>query len=359
MSETFGQRLRRLRCAAGLSQSQLARLVPISQSSLSRYESDTQAVDDQAVAARLDELLGAAGTLAAALRRTDSQGNADSEGTTDAAPSLLDAATEATFSSAPNLARLIADRAARFRRLDDFVGGRELYPSVRRSFDAASSACNDDTSALSQLSELGQVAGWVASDAGHAAAAAHLYLAAATAGNESGRPDLSASALSSLSYQLANSRSMRERAEAVLLASAVADHADGAGRALVLERLAWAHARVGDENSARRVLDEVDEVFDEPHEVAPTWAYWLDRDEITVMRGRCMVELGRPAEAVDLLATALSHYDRTRAREYGLYATYLAEALVQQGDRAEAQRLLDQLPQADSARLDARVEALT
>ncbi|WP_141999957.1 helix-turn-helix transcriptional regulator [Amycolatopsis cihanbeyliensis] len=38
MSEGFGQALRRLRQAAGLSQPELARRVPISQSSLSRYE---------------------------------------------------------------------------------------------------------------------------------------------------------------------------------------------------------------------------------------------------------------------------------------------------------------------------------
>ncbi|WP_307831970.1 helix-turn-helix transcriptional regulator [Prauserella cavernicola] len=44
MAETFGQRLRRLRSEAGLSQSQLARMVPISQASLSRYESERQAV---------------------------------------------------------------------------------------------------------------------------------------------------------------------------------------------------------------------------------------------------------------------------------------------------------------------------
>ncbi|GAA1243300.1 hypothetical protein GCM10009676_31110 [Prauserella halophila] len=72
-SETFGQCLRRLRAAAGLSQSRLARLVPISQASLSRYESDTQAVDDPGVAGRLDELVGAGGALRQLAHQAETQ----------------------------------------------------------------------------------------------------------------------------------------------------------------------------------------------------------------------------------------------------------------------------------------------
>src|SRR5437764_10055980 len=70
MVETFGQRLRRLREDAGLSQSKLAALVPISQPTLSRYENGRQPVDDPTVADRLDELLNADGTLRALLPAT-------------------------------------------------------------------------------------------------------------------------------------------------------------------------------------------------------------------------------------------------------------------------------------------------
>ncbi len=348
--DTFGRRLRRLRERAGLSQSQLARLVPISQSSLSRYESDRQTVTPD-LAARLDDLLHAGGTLRARLPRPDAAGDAVDTG-------VLDAAVLAAFEHTSDLAGLVADHTARFRRLDDVVGGRALYPSVRRCFDAASHACRNDTTALPGLSELGQVAGWVASDAGRTADATRLYLTAAEAGETAGRLDLVASALSSLAYQLANSSALTDRAEAVLLASAVADRADGAGRALLLERLAWAHARIGDTTAALRVLDEVDEVFDEVRDPAPSWAYWLDRDEITVMRGRCMVELHRPSVAIELLSEPLSRYDPTRARERGLYTTYLAQALVAAGDVTEARRLLAEVPRTESARLEARLDAL-
>jgi transcriptional regulator with XRE-family HTH domain len=66
MAETFGQALRRLREEAGMSQPQLARLAHISQSSLSRYESDLQGVSSR-MAARLDSLVRAGGELSALL----------------------------------------------------------------------------------------------------------------------------------------------------------------------------------------------------------------------------------------------------------------------------------------------------
>src|ERR1044071_188341 len=46
MAETFGDALRRLRTAAGLSQSKLARRVPVHTSNISRYESGQQHPDD-------------------------------------------------------------------------------------------------------------------------------------------------------------------------------------------------------------------------------------------------------------------------------------------------------------------------
>lgn len=354
MAETFGTMLRQLRKAAGLSQPALARLVPISQASLSRYESDTQAVDP-IVATRLDELLQADGALLTLLSSADAAHTVIGQ---DQA-ALLSEVAVFVYETTPDLCGTIEDHTRQFRRLDDFVGGRELYPAVRRVLEAASKACEDDTSALPHLAELGQIGGWVASDAGQRTRATRHYLDAATAARIAQRRDLAASALSSLAYQMANSDNMAERAEAVLLASSVATHADGIGRALLLDRLAWAHARVGDADSTQRVLDQVDEAFENATGPAPSWAYWLDQDEITVMRGRCMVELNKPADAINLLTTALDHYDPHRTRERGLYTTYLAEALVKSGDKTEARRLLEGTQDASSARLEDRLHALT
>jgi transcriptional regulator with XRE-family HTH domain len=60
----FGRALRRLRDERGLSQPQLAKLVPISQSALSRYENGKQTADPS-MRARLDDVLDARGELLA------------------------------------------------------------------------------------------------------------------------------------------------------------------------------------------------------------------------------------------------------------------------------------------------------
>ena len=62
------------------------------------------------------------------------------------------------------------------------------------------------------------------------------------------------------------------------------------------------------------------------------WVYWLDRGEIDVMAGRCLVELGKPAEAEPLLHSAVSDYPEAHAREVALYLSWLAEAHVRGGD---------------------------
>ncbi|WP_184727558.1 helix-turn-helix domain-containing protein [Saccharopolyspora phatthalungensis] len=66
MSE-FGQTLRRLREAAGLSQPQLARQAYMSQSSICRYENGKQ-TPDTTTAQHLDDVLDAGGALAATPR---------------------------------------------------------------------------------------------------------------------------------------------------------------------------------------------------------------------------------------------------------------------------------------------------
>ncbi|MFD2420453.1 helix-turn-helix domain-containing protein [Amycolatopsis pigmentata] len=354
MTATFGTMLRQFRQDAGLSQPVLARHAHISQSTLSRYETGLQAVEPD-IAARLDELLHANGALLALLPSVDPEDTAIGHEQT----ALLRETAAFIYDTTPDLAATIAEHTHQFQRLDDYVGGRELYAAIRRILDAADHACRDEPVALPNLSELGQIGGWIASDAGKRDTATRHYLDAAKAAHEADRRDLGASALSSLSYQMANADNMADRAEAVLLASSVATRAEGIGRALLLDRLAWAHARVGDAEGALRILDQVDEVFTGATEPAPSWAYWLDQDEITVMRGRCMVELNQPGAAIDLLGAALDRYDPNRARERGLYTTYLAEALVKAGDTTEARRLLESTPDAKSARLDERLHILS
>lgn len=115
------------------------------------------------------------------------------------------------------------------------------------------------------------------------------------AGLSAGRPELVASALSSLAYQEANTGNPTV---AVLMAGSAlrgATNADPTARTLFTERLAWTYARLGHANAVLRALDTADDLFTDPTPDAPPWAYWLNRDEIDIMRGRAFVQLHNPS----------------------------------------------------------------
>lgn len=127
MVETFGQRLRRLRTDAGLSQPALARLVPVHQSTLSRYEHDERPAPPE-TAARLDALLHAHGTLLALQSPATLHGPAtDRERLAHVArvPRAVDrAALDA-----------LAGVLAATRRLEDTVGAAPVLLPARAHFD--------------------------------------------------------------------------------------------------------------------------------------------------------------------------------------------------------------------------------
>ena len=93
--------------------------------------------------------------------------------------------------------------------------------------------------------------------------------------------------------------------------------------------------------------------------IEPEWVYWLDRSEIDVMAGRCLIELGSPDAAEPLLNNAIASYDTNHAREVALYLSWLAEAYAR-ADNFDAAR--DTLARArrtargiNSTRLDLRI----
>jgi DNA-binding Xre family transcriptional regulator/tetratricopeptide (TPR) repeat protein len=262
-------------------------------------------------------------------------------------------------------------RVEQLRHIDDFVGGRDLHDLVARELRVTigllkSATYTDELGRrlLIAVGELCQLAGWVASDAGLRGAAQRYYLAAMRAAEGAGDRPLAGQAISSLAYQAASGDDART---AVVLARSAYEGARGtataATQALLLERVAWAHARAGEFTQTERALDAVDRAFEERLPADdPPWVYWLDRDEIDVMAGRCYTELRRPVEAVPLLSAVLERYGDTRAREAALYTSWLAESHLQAGeiDRAGATaiRLLELGDRVNSARSDERLAYL-
>ncbi|MFI1577082.1 transcriptional regulator [Embleya sp. NPDC020630] len=270
------------------------------------------------------------------------------------------------------LADTIRLRSDRLRRMDDIVGGTELYPAIAAELADTvrvlrEGAYTDETgrALLTVGAELAQLAGWVASDLGMHAQAERDYLAGVRLAHGAGDRPLAANLLSTLSYQMANTG---REAEAVLVARSA--EAGGRGkatadvRALLLERVAWAHARADQPRECDRALGVADDAFERgrPGDEEPEWVYWLNRDEMDVMAGRCYTELRRPLRAEPLLRGAVDRYDTRHTREVALYLSWLAEAYLQAREVDEAagiaMRVLDIAAGSDSARSRARLSLL-
>ncbi|MGH3873279.1 MAG: helix-turn-helix domain-containing protein [Pseudonocardiaceae bacterium] len=265
----------------------------------------------------------------------------------------------------------VTRRVAQLRRVDDFIAGRELQPLVERELRATARLLREAAypdqvgrALLSAVAELCQLAGWVTVDARAPQRAARYLALGVHAAHAAGDRPTAANLISTLSYQVAN---LDDPHEAVLLArSAVAGargHAGATTRALLHERVAWAHARAGELRHTERALAAVEADYQRRRPADdPEWVYWLDEDEITVMAGRCYVELGQPDRAIPLLTEVLTRYDERHTREFALYTSWLAEAYVQAGDvehaAALAERTLELSSSTNSSRGDDRVTLL-
>ncbi|MGV9533069.1 helix-turn-helix domain-containing protein [Streptosporangium sandarakinum] len=233
----------------------------------------------------------------------------------------------------------IEARIDRLRHLDDYVSGPDLHILIYQELRATATvlrqaAYKEDVGRrlLSAVGELCQLAGWVISDAGQYGRGRAYYVKGIQAAHAAGNEPVAANLLSSLSYQMA---SVGDPRKATVMARTAVKGAERSStpltRALLLERVAWAHAKAGESASAERALGEVDDAFGQHREgdEDPKWVYWLDRTEVDVMAGRCFTELARPLKAEPLLSQAISAYDTTRVREVALYLSWLADAYAQ------------------------------
>ncbi|MFF5232799.1 helix-turn-helix domain-containing protein [Dactylosporangium sp. NPDC000521] len=395
----FGEAMRARRKAAGLSLRALAREAHVDPGHLSRIEAGTRP-PTTAIAEAVDVALDAGGALVAAAGRRpaarwrigdDSWRHEDAEALalalveqTPTPDNALRMAHEWLIAEPPQVYEVragrrigaptvehVEQRVHQLRLLDDHVGGEETFALVTGEVTATADLLQSGSYAedvgrrlLIALGELCQVAGWVASDAGRHSDAERLYLNGLRAAHAGGDRAGAANNLSSLSYQMANVGDPRDAV--VLARSASCDakhHTSATTRALLLERVAWAHARAGDAHACDRTLAAVErELEHQRPDGDPVWVYWLSAEEVEIMAGRCWTELRRPLRAVPILERATAGYGADIARETTLYLTWLAEAFVQahEVDQAAsaATRALRLARVARSDRATERVEVL-
>lgn len=243
----------------------------------------------------------------------------------------------------------LSARVHSLRLADDVLGGEDLIVPAYRELDAAVRVYRESTHTeetgrklLTVIGEFAQIAGWVASDAGHHELAAKTYALGMSAAREAGDNVLESHLVGSLAYQMTNVGNDPRDGVALAKAAvkAVGPDSPGRARALAWDRLAWAHARENDAQAAMRALGEASSALaaDGGHET-PAYLYWVDPGELQVMEARVHTELRRPLRAVPLLTDVLARYDATHTRELALYLSWLAVALADANEPEEAARL--------------------
>jgi hypothetical protein len=265
----------------------------------------------------------------------------------------------------------VEHRVMQLRRADDFISGRTSHALVRQELQAATNLLNDAaltedqaSRLLSATGELAQLAAWVAADAGLYRDAAKYAENGIVAAHAADNGALAANIISTFSYQLANTANPRQAAMLARTAYAgVRRDATATTKALLLERAAWADAKSGDLAGCERTLGLVeDNLCDTKTGDDPDWVYWLNRQEVDVMAGRCYTELKKPAKAEMLLRGALSGYDDALIRENALYLSWLSEDYILLGEIdaacAVATQILELKNRANSARTEERLRHL-
>lgn len=237
----------------------------------------------------------------------------------------------------------LRERTARLRRLDDVLGGGDTYRVYLGEYAATKAVLRDSTytehtgrALLSVLAEQAQQAGWAAFDGGRHRDATGLYEASHKAAAEAGDAELAGNALAFLAYQTING----DRQASIGVASRAVDEAGpGAApgvRALLYERLAWAHAVAGNGADTEHALAAAQTALSEVEGQQPDWVAWVDQTELQIMTGRCWTELRRPLRAVPVLEDALSRYDDAHARDKSLYLSWLADSYLTAGEVEQA-----------------------
>ncbi|MGX4735247.1 transcriptional regulator [Kitasatospora griseola] len=275
-----------------------------------------------------------------------------------------------------------ADAEALLRRVhgirlaDDVLAGGDLVEAVIRELRSAIRLHNDTCHSeavgrrlLSGVGELAQLAGWVATDSGGRADPVPLFRLGVAAAKQAEDGPLAAHLLGSWGYWEANRGNLQRGLDLVRAAGPEVSGGHVRVRSLTAARLAWVSTLARDHRTALTAIDTAMDQVDAADEKSPAsadprrWLYWVNRDEQEVMQARVYTQLHRPLRAVPLLRKVLAAYDASHAREYALYASWLAVALADANEPEEAaksaDRMFEVLAGLPSSRAQDRSRAVT
>ncbi|WP_026269788.1 helix-turn-helix domain-containing protein [Salinispora arenicola] len=338
---SFPERMRQLRHAQRISLRGLAKCTFYGKTYLHELETGVKS-PTKAAAQRIDDALGADGDLVALTAGGPAIGRRGfviAAGLAAALPHTILVHGRRVGAATPGQ---IAERTARLRRLDNYLGGadtHDLYAaevhSTTRLIQDGSYSDSTGRQLLAVLAEQAQLAGWAAFDAGRHSDADRLYRTSLAAAQDADNQPLTGNALAFLAYQQLN---LGKPATATATASCdAASTATPRVRALLNLRTGWAYAIAGDAALTQRHMDQgttcLAEHDDRPE---PDWVWWVDRAEGDIMAGRCWTVLNRPLRAIPVLERALAGFDDTYARDKSLYLSWLADAYLDANEVEQA-----------------------
>ncbi|MEU8085411.1 helix-turn-helix transcriptional regulator [Micromonospora sp. NPDC049101] len=324
--------MRQLRDAQHISLRNLARITFHGKTYLHELETGVKTPTSQ-VAQRIDDALNAAGELVA-LAAQPTIPRREFVAAAGLAAALPHTLVSHGRHVGPGTAGRLAERTARLRRLDNFLGGADTQHLYAAEADSTARLIKDGSYSeavgrqlLAVLAEQTQLAGWAAFDAGRHTDANRLYRTSISAAGDANDHALVGNAYAFLAYQqLALGRPAADTATAACDAAVAATPTV---RALLHLRAAWAHAVAGNADAADRQLAQgttcLSEHDDRPE---PDWVYWVDDVEGEIMTGRCWTVLHRPMRAIPVLERALARFDDTHSRDKALYLSWLADAYL-------------------------------
>lgn len=283
--ETFGAALRRLRKTAGLSQPQLAKLVPISQSSLSRYETGSQSADPATVD-RFDDILEANGTLRALAHELTAARAAHSDD-----PERLSFVARNPRSVDAEALTALARVLAEARRMEDRFGPRLMLDPATgylRLFERLTSEASGPLRprVVDLAAQWAQFSGWLHAATEQRATAARWFDRTLQWAAESNNPTLIANALSykgHLAWMAGHLGSMIDLSQAAQRNPDV--HVSQ--RAFDAMQEARGHAMAGNVSQADRSLGLATELAARIPDAKdlPAWSYFYDPSFWDLQRG--------------------------------------------------------------------------
>ena len=201
------------------------------------------------------------------------------------------------------------------RLADDVLAGGDLIVPALRELRSASRLYRESThteavgtTLLTAIGELAQIAGWIASDAGHHGRAEQAYHLGISASRQAEDHTLTGNLIGSLAYHHANTGRLHDALTLVEAATTITGpDAPPRARALVHDRRAWTHTRTNNPQETIRALVNAREALDAyvAGDEEPAYLYWVTTEELDIMEARCFTELSRPLRAVPLLTKVL------------------------------------------------------